>query len=155
MAGCSMATSEGAEASECGDAGRGGDLVAWTGPFPFRPGGIVGLVWGGGMVVRWKGRLLQPVAITTYATPRFAMAAEAQIEHSAFGLQIFAQIASQKFRSFDETTQTHSQKVLLRPHLQGSFGFFPIPDVLDRINFYNYYIHQFSSQLEILGEISL
>jgi hypothetical protein len=153
MAGCSMATSEGAEASECGDAGRGGDLVAWTGPFPFRAGGIVGLV-SGGMVVRWKGRLLQAVAITTYATPRFAMAPEAQMERSAFGLPIFAQIAGQKFRIFAETMQTHSQKVLLRPRLQGIFGFFPIPDVLDRIDF-DYYIDQFSSQLEILGEISL
>jgi hypothetical protein len=47
MAGCSMATSEGAEARECGDAGRGGDLVVWSGAFRFRPGGMVGLVWGG------------------------------------------------------------------------------------------------------------
>jgi hypothetical protein len=63
-----MATSEGTEASECGDAGWGGDLVvsgAWSGAFRFRPGAIVGLVWGG-TVVRWKGRLLQAVAITTY-----------------------------------------------------------------------------------------
>jgi hypothetical protein len=54
MAGCSMATSEGTEASECGEAGCGGDLVvsgAWSGAFRFRPGAIVGLVWGDGGAV--------------------------------------------------------------------------------------------------------
>jgi len=66
MAGCSMATSEGAGASECGEAGRaGGDLAICGAWFRFRTGGIVEFVREA-MVVRWKGRLLQAVAITTY-----------------------------------------------------------------------------------------